>query len=606
MYNILIVDCSEASRKFLSEFIKANVGICLEIHEAENGLIALDLVRKNDYSLIIMDVFMPIMDGLQTLKEIKADESVKDIPVIIHSSLYNNRIMEEAMEIGACDFYYRLLSDLDTIKFPLRIKTEIKQFQLRKMQKIVYEESIREMKIRSDLLLENMEEAIIKRGSFEKNVEAEARKADQLLKLSNLNKSTTQSEIYYLAVKAAIEITESGCGVFCLYDDSKQKFSLDVCLNNETIYCIDKSWSKACKIAENPLWRQCLDKKNTIIIDKYDYEDTNENSCVNCSFKFENILIIPIFDDNEVVAVLAAANRNKPFNTYDESRLKHLMQVVWQIKKRNEAETEKDILLKKLEERTKEMEDLLYAASHDLRTPLVNIQGFSGRLEKLFGELADNIKCLEKHDDQKDYRKEINCLIEEKIPRCLHYINASSIKMNILIKGILSLSRTFSAVFETKTININDLIRSILDIMEFNLQTTNSKVFVENLPDCKGDYLYISQVFANLLDNALKYRDENRPLEVTIKGKVLGDKVLYEIRDNGIGMPLNHLEEIWKIFFRCITKTGISGEGLGLTITKKIIERSNGSISVESTEGEGSCFYLELPAAICENSLVCV
>jgi signal transduction histidine kinase len=129
--------------------------------------------------------------------------------------------------------------------------------------------------------------------------------------------------------------------------------------------------------------------------------------------------------------------------------------------------------------------------------------------------------------------------------------------------------------------------------MEFQIQKTGVKLAVEPLPECMGDATQINQVFSNLLDNAIKYRDPGRPSAIWVSGQVEDHRCVYCIRDNGTGIPRDHQSKIFEIFHRLNPSMG-EGEGLGLTIAQRILERQNGRIWVESEPGKGSSFFVSL------------
>jgi signal transduction histidine kinase len=107
--------------------------------------------------------------------------------------------------------------------------------------------------------------------------------------------------------------------------------------------------------------------------------------------------------------------------------------------------------------------------------------------------------------------------------------------------------------------------------------------------------MLLSQVFSNLLDNALKYRDPLRPLRLQVTGRSEGDSSIYCVADNGKGIARENQEKIWELFGRLDPKGPVSGEGLGLNLVKRIIERHGGWIWVESSPGTGSSFFVALP-----------
>ena len=143
---------------------------------------------------------------------------------------------------------------------------------------------------------------------------------------------------------------------------------------------------------------------------------------------------------------------------------------------------------------------------------------------------------------------------------------------------------------------MNKMIAGIMKAMEFQIQGSGATLTVSDLPDCLGDATQINQVFSNLLDNAIKYLRPGRPGKISIIGRLVNKTAVYEVEDNGIGIPEEHQHKIFEIFHRLNPNAG-EGEGLGLTIAQRILERQNGKIRVESAKAKAAPFFVELPAA---------
>ena len=264
------------------------------------------------------------------------------------------------------------------------------------------------------------------------------------------------------------------------------------------------------------------------------------------------------------------------------------------ITERKRTEAERERLLDELERKNEELESLVYVASHDLRSPLVNLQGFGQNLQNHFIQVSGFLQNAETLDD---FRTNAQSLLKERIPKALHFIESSTMKMDSLISGLLRVSRAGRTVLQIEPVDMAHMLHDILDSMAFQIKKAGAWIKLEEpLTPCQGDQNQLNQVFSNLLDNALKYRDPNRPLTITISSKVESRMVIYVIADTGIGISAGDQKKIWELFRRLDVDESISGEGLGLTLARRIVERHGGKLWVESDPGVGSKFYVELPA----------
>jgi len=238
------------------------------------------------------------------------------------------------------------------------------------------------------------------------------------------------------------------------------------------------------------------------------------------------------------------------------------------VTKRKEAERKVQYYIHQLERNNQELEEFNYVASHDLREPLRTITSYCDLLNE---DLGDNIN--------KDIRDDINFIVD------------ATTRMNTLIQDLLQLSRAGRVEFTKEPVDLNQLIKMIVSDLELKIKETNAQVKWENLPIIKGDAVQLHRVFQNLITNAIKFKSEKDP-EVTISAKYEEKIVKVIISDNGIGIKKEYFEQIFLPFKRLHSRSKYEGTGIGLAICKKIIDRHNAGITVESEEGKGTRFII--------------
>jgi light-regulated signal transduction histidine kinase (bacteriophytochrome) len=204
-------------------------------------------------------------------------------------------------------------------------------------------------------------------------------------------------------------------------------------------------------------------------------------------------------------------------------------------------------------------------------------------------------KLIENRVTDEDVKKEILSLIKDDISEDLEYICTSTDMMERLIKGLIRVSRVGTNELDLKTVDMDNLISGIIDTLKYRTQDVEAEIVFDRLPDCTGDKDQITQVFTNLIDNALKYLDPNQKGAIRLTVETKEDRHIYCVEDNGIGINEAYHDKIFEIYHRLDPKSSAKGEGLGLTIVQRIVDRHNGDIWLESEPGKGSKFYISLP-----------
>lgn len=255
--------------------------------------------------------------------------------------------------------------------------------------------------------------------------------------------------------------------------------------------------------------------------------------------------------------------------------------------------TEREKLNDELEDKNSELEQVIYVTSHDLRSPMVNIGGFGRELEMSTTDLKNIL-----HDEQipPQIRDKILSIVNIDIAESLDFIQSSVLKMDNLLNGLLQVSRAGRMTPNFEELDMNGLMYEVRNSFEHVIRERGIKLNITDLPSCIGDQDQINQVFSNLLGNALKYLDPNRAGIVNISSYRDEDQVVYCFEDNGIGIPEEHKERVFQMFHRVHLEVA-SGEGLGLTIIRKILNKHHGKIWLESEYGVGSKFFVALSDA---------
>jgi len=227
-----------------------------------------------------------------------------------------------------------------------------------------------------------------------------------------------------------------------------------------------------------------------------------------------------------------------------------------------------------LETANKELEAFSYSVSHDLRTPLRAIDGFSGMLlEDYAGKLDDEGK------------------------RLLNVVRGNTIRMGQLIDDILKFSRTGRLEMSVSKIDMEKLARDVFTELQSSVACGKLQVEIESIPPATGDSTMMRQVFVNLLTNAIKFSRTRETPRIKLGGFIEGNEAIYFVRDNGVGFDMQYAEKLFGVFQRLHGVTEFEGTGIGLAIVKRIVTRHGGRVWAEGKLNEGATICFSIPVS---------
>lgn len=226
-----------------------------------------------------------------------------------------------------------------------------------------------------------------------------------------------------------------------------------------------------------------------------------------------------------------------------------------------------------LKRSNEELQQFAYVASHDLQEPLRMVTSYMQLLQQRYKDQLD--------PDAQEF---------------INYAVDGATRMKALIQDLLIYSRVETAAREFSVVDMNGLIKMVQRHLRFTVEETGTEITTDDLPKIRADEQQITQLFQNLISNAIKFRSDQTP-RIHIGAEKEGRFWRFCVQDNGIGIDPQYYQRIFIIFQRLHNRSKYPGTGIGLAICKKVVERHGGTIWVESTPGQGTTFYFTLPAA---------
>ncbi len=260
------------------------------------------------------------------------------------------------------------------------------------------------------------------------------------------------------------------------------------------------------------------------------------------------------------------------------SRIKHIgsmqgvrMIVLADVTERNQAIKEVEEQNKQLALVNRSLNQFAFIASHDLQEPLRKIHQF----------------CVFLQED-------LNETVNDDVRNHMDVIVSSANRMTTLIQDVLAFSSAAKGQLVLRDINLNDLVSDICSELELSIAESNARIDIDELPTIQGDSSLVRQLFANLISNSIKYREDNRDPEINIASQCDGNTLKITVTDNGIGFDQKLVTRAFEPFNRLHTDKKYKGNGIGLSICATVCEKHDWKLSAESSPGSGSVFAIEI------------
>ncbi len=615
------------------QHIQSLIGKKYKTVTAVNGREALDKIKMQSPSVIISDVMMPVMDGIQLLKEVRKDPQTQNIPVILITARAGEESKIEGYSIGADDYLVKPFSAKELIaRITSQINLSKKRATVEKQLHSLFEQAPSAILILKgpEFVLELVNERALQIMGKTKEESVGRKFADVLPELESQGYFDLMRMVYnsgerFTADEAPVSFFQDGQRVdtFVKYvfqplrDEEDDIIGImivgdDVAAQVHARKKIEDSEHELRILAETlPQMVWVSDKDGKIDYASKDWEDYSGISNVNEAWKE---MVHPDEWDSVMKSWETDSKKGNSFRY--EVRLKNKNGeyrwhyatgepvkdssgnvVKWigaltdvHVQKTFTEKLEEEVMQRteELVTANKELESFNYIASHDLQEPLRKIQIF-----------IDRIKHAKPDENPGVYFEKIN---------------GAAIRMRQLIESVLSYSRLNKDTVYTK-VDLNQILADVVADYEMIIKEKGAVIINDKLPKIHANVQQMNQLFSNLISNALKFTTEKPRIKISCKLQTLEEirrnkntfpssfekatpkQKFIQLRfaDNGIGFEPQYKEQIFQLFQRLHSKSEYSGTGVGLSIVKKIVEQHHGHISAESKNNKGAVFTIWLP-----------
>lgn len=650
---LLIVDDSPEDREACVRAIKSVGNGSYRCIEASTGEAALEVIQEKVPDCVILDYSLPGLTGIDVLKTAVAEHPF--LPVIMVTGRGNEAIAAQAIMEGAQHYLIKAEITPDGLYSTIGRSIEHGRFERQISEK---DRILSERKAYLDTLIDNIpsmifvkdetlrfteinhageklmgipREGILGRTAYElfspDQADLAARSDNEVL--SDNVTVTVEEEIdtrfgtrCLLTRKAPLAFPNGKKCLLGISEDITDLKKEEVILREIYSTTMDDSYDlsqKAERVLDSGrkyfsmpfgLISECSDMAcKPVFMSPANYLDSSaaENYCACVSAQRRNVetdvrmeIFAPIIVDRRHFGTIGFGGSNRQgagITARGKAFINLIAQWIGNEMARNHDMQEKESLIARLRQSNKELETFTYIASHDLRSPLVNLKGFSSEIRRSMDNLLPILKGIAPTLDA-DARTVIDRECADRIPKSLDFISGSAEKMDRLTTGILNLSRVGRRELVFESINTRELVEQCVGALGHEIEHANITVTIANLPNVVGDKYSIEQIFGNVLENAVKYRTSSRTPRVDISFSRGDAETAFIIKDNGRGIAESEMHKVFEIFRRGANAGNVPGEGMGMPYVRSMVHRHGGRIWCESAIDVGTAVFFTIPDAL--------
>ncbi|MBD2112171.1 MULTISPECIES: response regulator [Cyanophyceae] len=549
--SILVVDDTPTNLDVLFDFLN-NAGF--KVLFAEDGESALEKARYANPDLILLDILMPGMDGFETCRRLKQQETTAAIPVIFLTALTETTDKVKGLALGAVDFITKPLQYeevLARVKTHLRLQSLTQQLQA---QNLLLEREVQE---RTEA------EAALQRQNQRSHLFA-----DVTLKI---RQSLQIDDILQTAVTEVKTILQADrVLIYRLWPDGTGSGVAEAVQPGFPQVLGMVFPEEVFPIESKELYRR--GRVRSLI-------DVAQDHVAPCLVEFlqqlevQAKLVVPILTQGDLWGLLIAHQCAGPrqWTVFETELLQQLADQIAIALTQAQLLEQETLQRQELARSNAELQQFAYIASHDLQEPLRMVTSYLQLLERRYKGQLDA--------DADDF---------------IQFAVDGALRMRTLINDLLTYSRIGTRGHAFELTSCTAAVEQAIANLKLAIEESEAVVTYPDLPLVQADPTQLIQLFQNLISNAIKFHGE-APVHIAIAVNQMEDAWLFSVQDNGIGLDPQYADQVFVIFQRLNNRTHYPGTGIGLAVCKKIVERHGGKIWVEAELDQGSTFYFTIP-----------